>query len=329
MKGKAMSSGLKSNMVILYLTGLMLLLSNGCQEERRGVDLYLDAIMFRELDQNEMAIEKLNEAIKLDKQFLPAYSMLGEIYSDNNDYEKSAAAYEKATQISIWSFQDYYNLGRAYQGMKNFDQASKAYARACELKSDHLEAHINAARCFYEVEDYTKALMFGQLAEQIDPNAIKVQMLLADIFQAQNDYDGIIDSLEHALQIDGNNPDIMTPLALAYLKTEQYEPAKQLFILITQNQTDNGTAYQQLGYCYLKLGDIDYAVESYNKALKINNKDWQLHKNLGTAYMLKAAKDKDQMMRLKAIQHWKMSLAIEPDQPNWEALLKLIEKYSK
>jgi len=323
-----MSSGLKSNIVILCLTGIMLLLSNGCQQERRGVDLYLDAIMFRELNQNEMAIEKLNEAIKLDKQFLPAYSLLGEIYADSNDYEKSAAAYEKATQISIWSFKDFFNLGRAYQGMKNFDQASKAYARACELKSDHLEVHINAARCFYEVEDYTKALTFSQLAEQIDPNAIEAQMLLADIFEAQNDYDGVIDSLEHALQID-NNPDIMTSLALAYLKTEQYEPAKKLFIVITQIQPDNGTAYQHLGYCYLKLGDIDYAVESYNKALKINDKDWQVHKNLGTAYMLKAAKDKDQMQRSKAIQHWKMSLAIEPDQPNWEALLKLVEKYSR
>jgi tetratricopeptide (TPR) repeat protein len=148
-------------------------------------------------------------------------------------------------------------------------------------------------------------------------------------YQAQNDYDGVIDSLERALQIDSNNPDIMTPLALAYLKTERYEPAKKLLTLVTQIQSDNGTAYQHLSYCYLKLDDADGAVEAYSRAIEINDKDWQAHRGLGAAYMLKAANDKDHILKLKAIEQWKMSLAIKPDQPNYETLLRLIEKYSK
>jgi tetratricopeptide (TPR) repeat protein len=332
-KGNFMSSSTKIYFVIANLAGVMLMVSAGCESaagrRTKQVDLYLDAVMLTELNQKELAIEKLNEAVTADNRFLPAFSMLGQIYADSNDYEKSAAAYEKATQLNKWSFKDHFNLGRVYQNMKEFGKAAIAYARACEIDAKHLDAHINAAKCFLEVKDYDRALTFSQLAEQIDPNAARVQMLLADIYQARNDYEGLTQSLERALKTDANNPKIMTTLVDAYLKTRRYKPAKDLLLSLAQIEPDNGTVYQNLGYCYLKLNDADGAIDSYSEAININARDWQARKGLGTAYILKANEEDNPQLRLKAVQQWKMSLAINPDQPNWGTLLKLIEKYSK
>ena len=342
-----------------YFLPFALLLSTGCSGEQQAVQLYVDAVMLNELDENEKAIEKLNSAVQINKRFSLAYSLLGDIFLQIKDYEKSAASYEKATRLNPWSFRDYFNLGRAYQVLKRFAHAVKAYARACELKPDHLDAHINTAKCYYEIEDYDLALMYGQRAEQIEPDVSEIQKLLGDIYKSQRDYDQAIRLYRRALEIDSNNPDIMTSLAVAYMNINHNNWAKELLTSAIQIQPDNNTAHQYLGYCYLrfygqasqayrdmlkKAGDntkaltslkedvarsIDGSIKSYSRAIEINNRDWQSHRGLGVAYVLKARADEDKTLRARAVQQWHLSLDIKSDQPNRERLLKLIRIYSR
>src|SRR4030042_3953092 len=84
-------------LVAFFICVTILSLSGGCGQQQRAVDLYVDAVMLRELNENEMAVKKLNAAVKANKRFSLAYSLLGEIYQELEGYEKSAAYYEKAT----------------------------------------------------------------------------------------------------------------------------------------------------------------------------------------------------------------------------------------
>ena len=226
------------------------------------------------------------------------------------NYEKNTASYEKATELNPWSFRDYFNLGRVYQLMEKFRRAAKAYVKACELTPDHLDAHTGAATSYYKIEDYNNALVYGRLAEQIDPNAGDIQKVLGDIYTygLRNDYDQAIRSYKRALEMDSNNPEIMTSLAVAYLKAGHAEPAKELLTSVTQIQPDKAQAYNYLGFYYLQRydqankkyeneqkeqsGDMAVlaslivemktsmadAIASYSSALELNNKDWEAHK---------------------------------------------------
>ncbi len=310
---------------------VMSLCLGGCASPGNEVDLYVDAAMLNEQGENQKAVEKLNAAVQVNQRFSPAYSLLGEIYRQMNDYQKSAASYEDATKLNPWSFQDFFGLGRAYQVMKQFAKAVKAYSRACELKPDHLEAHIGAAKCYYEIEDYNNALIYGQRAEQIDPDASELRKLLGDIYQSQKDYSQAISSYKRALEVDSNNPEIMTSLAVAYLRNNvnYNEPARELLTSVIQIQPDNGPAHQYLGYCYLLLKDVDKSIASYGRAVEINNEDWEAHRGLGIAYAMKASDGQDPNLRAKAVEHWRRALEIKPDQSRREKLLRLIETYSK
>ena len=339
---KAKSKSRKSKAAYFFLFTFSFLLfplvfSAGCSySERRAVELYVDAVELKVLDENEKAVEKLDSAVQLNERFSLAYSLLGEIYQRMQDYEKSAVAYEKATELNPWSFGDFFNLGRVYQVVKKFAQAVKAYATACELDPDHLDAHINAAKCYYEIGDYNEALIYGKRAEQITPDAGDVRDVLrdiyesqGDIYESQKDYEQAIASYKRALEIDSNDPKIMTSLAVCYLKTGRESVAKELLISATQIAPESNTAYQYLGYCYLRLDDVDNATESYSRAIEINDKDWQACRGLGVAYMLRALNDEDDALKEKAIRQWRLSLDIKPDQPRQERLLKLIERYSE
>ena len=346
----------RSSVYMIWMISIILLFSVGCAQKNNSVDLYVDAVMLRELNENEKAIEKLNAAIQLNNRFSLAYSLLGDIYQELRDYEKSATAYEKAAKLNPWSFKDFFNLGRVYQIMRRFERAARAYVRACELKPNHLEAHINTAKCFYEIKDYDRALVYGERARQINPNAIEIQEMLGDIYELRQDYGQAIRLYKRALEINSNNPKIMTSLALAYLKTNCSSLAEELLTSVVRIQPDNGTAYQYLGYCYLQFYDqavksykrlleidssdaadlaslkenaneaVDKAIENYSRAIEINNEDWQAYKGLGVAYMLRALESKDEELKAKALQQWRLSLEHKADQPS---LRKLIRHYSR
>jgi hypothetical protein len=45
--------------------------------------------------------------------------------------------------------------------------------------------------------------------------------------------------------------------------------------------------------------------------------------------MIKATKDNDASLKAQAVELWRQSLSIKPDQPRRDRLIKLIERYSQ
>jgi tetratricopeptide (TPR) repeat protein len=312
-----------------------LLLCLGCNQQQNADKSILDAIILSELDNHDRAIEVLNSALKVDKRpsfRATAYSLLGEIYLEMGQYEQSAEAYEQATRLNPLSFNDSFNLGSVYETMGEFAPAAQAYAMACEIDQKHLEAHLNAGKCYYEIKDYDRALIYAQRAEQIGPNNSQIRKLLADIYGSQKDYEKAIAAYKRSLEIDGRNPEIMTSLAVAYLKDGRNELARDVLEEVVRIQPGNSTAHKHLGYCYLTLKDFDKSIENYTRAIQIDDQDWDARRGLGVAYIMKGTDERgtiDQQLKVKAIEQWRWSLEIKPDQPNRESLLKYIRIYSK
>jgi type II secretory pathway component GspD/PulD (secretin) len=129
--------------------------------------------------------------------------------------------------------------------------------------------------------------------------------------------------------VNSSSHEVMIKVAFGYLKTGRFELAKELLTSVIQLQPGNNTAYQYLGYCYLKLQDLDKAIENYGKAIELNDNDWEAHRGLGVAYMLKAIRDDDQALKATAVEQWHISLDIKPNQTTGDQLRKLIDKYTK
>ena len=346
----------------VFIASLALLFFVGCANKQRAVELYVDAVMHNELGENEQAVEKLNTAVSVNRRFSPAYSLLGEVYEKLKDYDKSAASYEKATKLNPWSFRDYFNLGRIYQIMKRFAEAIKAYDNALRINPEHRDTYVNTAQSYYELKDYDNALMSAAQAEQIDPNSSEIQKVLGDIYESQKNHDQAITSYKRALEIDSNDAEIMTSLAVTYLRTGRSEAAEELLTSVIRIRPDDNDAYKHLGYCYLQLRQplaeeykvlqqtskdatamalleekmdqlLDKSLMSYESAIEINVEDWDAHRGLGVALILKVINTKEQMkkgsLKAEAVEHWHRSLDIKPDQPNRERLLKYIRMYSE
>lgn len=301
----------------------------GCEQQQQALDSYIDAVMLQELNESKMAIAKLEQAVEADDRFGSANTMLARMYQRAGDYEKSAACYERAIETDPSSFEAHFQLGQVYESMSKFTKAAEVYGKACDLEGDHLEAHLGAARCFCASRDYETALTYCRRAEQIDPDSGDVQAMLGRIYQARGDYNQAIAVYLKALEHDADRPELVLGLSEAFVMTERYAQAEELLSLLTQAHPENAAAYRCLGYCYLKLDAVDKAIEAYQRAVAIDNGDWQGHRGLGVAYMVGALRNQDERLRAKAIRQWRLALDAAPNQPQSDALHRLIERFSE
>jgi len=307
---------------------LALCLPLGCSNGGRTMDLYLDAVMLRELGQNELAIEKLKAVTEADPDFTLAYSELGRAYQAIGNHAAASDAFKAAVRLDPWSFDACVDLAQAHEGVGEFAGAAQAYARAGELDPKNLEAQIGAGDCYLKAGQVVRALAHAEAARQIDEESRDVSLLLGRAYEAQKDYPLAIQTYRRLWAVDPADSEALLALGLAYIKNGQYDQAKAVFEALVQVRPDQA-AYRYLGYCLVNLGDADQAIRTYQKAIEIDGEDWQAHRGLGVAYMVKANKTDDAQSEAQALRHWRRALEINPNQPKREALEKLIREHSQ
>ncbi len=304
-------------------------LVSGCSQPRPTMDLYLDAVALRELGQNELAVDKLNAVAAADPDFALAYTELGKAYQALGNQEKALGAFEQAARLAPWSAEDHRNLGRIRESLGQYPQAAQAYARAAELDPKSFDAIRGAAECYLQAGQYTKSLMYCELAEKAGDQPKEALLLLARVYEAQKDYEQAIGVHRRLLTLTGDDPNVLLPLGVTYLRAGQYESAQQVLLSVSQRRPENGAVFRHLGYCFIKLGDVDQAVKMYQRSLDLDANDWEAHRGLGVACVLKAQQAGGARWEAEAVRHWRRSLALKPDQPKRDVLEKLIREHSR
>jgi len=69
-------------------------------DNSKAVKLYRQATAYYDQRKNQEALDELKKAIEKDKNFVEAYMLMGDIYSDMGKKEESVAAYEEALRIN-------------------------------------------------------------------------------------------------------------------------------------------------------------------------------------------------------------------------------------
>lgn len=110
-------------------------------------------------------------------------------------------------------------------------------------------------------------------------------------------------------------PDFSNKLGVAYLKLNELETAKEIFITLLKESPSHKEGLNNLGYCYLLDNDLDNAERYFKKTLKLDS-DYKLAwLNLANVYSQKESK----ILLTKCL---KEVLRIDPDHENAKQLLK-------
>ncbi len=153
------------------------------------------------------------------------------------------------------------------------------------------------------------------------PNHPRLHYLLGTIHFDKGDVESAIQSFQECLRLEPNHISASHKLAQAYEKTGN----QNLAIDLLQNklvrpdkrktQLDNAIAYNHLGVLHYREGEVDKAIQAFEKALEISPHHQTTKRNLHQIYLEKthhALKAKD---FLSAEQFSKKAIQLEPQNP--------------
>jgi tetratricopeptide (TPR) repeat protein len=209
----------------------------------KNVFVIWDQILRIELFDNDTKalVKDGEEALTLFPNQFSLYFYVGMGYLLQKDYEKAIGYLNNTLDYEIESkplkTQIYSSLGDAYQGQKKYKESAQAYEQALALDPNNS----------YTLNNYAYYLSLrNENLEKAERMSIKSN------------------------QLEKNNASFQDTYAWILFKLKKYEEAKEWMQKAIINNPNSPVQFEHLGDIFYKLGDVDKALENWNKSLKID-----------------------------------------------------------
>ncbi|SFA82324.1 tetratricopeptide repeat protein [Selenomonas ruminantium] len=211
----------------------------------------------------------------------------------------------------------FFNEGCNFDRNKSYDKAVAAYQKAIHYNPQHSGAYNNLGIIYDDVlKDYVKAEEYYKLAIKSNPLYANAYNNLGTLYVEQKrDYVKAEEYYKKAIQINPQLADGYRSLGTLYREQKRdYVKAEEYYKKAIQVNPQYAGAYFSLGYLYTEQKrDYVKAEEYYKKAIQINPQYAYAYTNLAGLY-LEQERYNDAMNALKK------SIAIAPDEYNWDML---------
>lgn len=225
----------------------------------------------------QSATDACARASKLNPELSPLQSTLGLIYQGTGKQEEAVKSFQKALLLDPTNNTASGGLAKSYQALGQFDRAEAAYSQAINLRPDYWGGYYDLGMYYYRR---------GQL-DQAAAQMQKVISLVPGNSRAYSDLGGI------------------------YYLLDRHDDARAMFQKSIQIQP-NYRAYSNLGTMdFFDQKYADAAAES-EQALKFNDRDPRVWRNLAWSYYWGGHRDKAIPAFKRAAQLLEQQLALNP-----------------
>lgn len=199
--------------------------------------------------------ESCEKAVSLDPNLAAAHECLGTLYSGRGQYDDAVTEFGSALKTEPTNDDAIRGLARTYEHLGKLSEAEKTYQRAIDLRPQYWAGY-NWLGAFYA--NHTRygdaAKMFSKVIS-LAPDSFRGYYNLAAVNVALGQYAEAIANLNHSISI-----------------------------------RPSSTAYTNLGMAYFCLRRFDEAAQSFEQAVKLNDKFYDGWWDLGDAYSFVPAK---------------------------------------
>ena len=275
-----------------------MLKATGGRAAPAAYELYLKALgLMQRYDKPEnlnQAVDALNEAVKTDPQFALGYASLGEAYrlkyvvEANPKWVEAATDYcKQAVVLDDRLPSTYVTLGRIHDSAGNYDLAVQEFQHALQLDSRNADAIAGLAFAQEKggrLDEAEKAL---QKSIALRPDYWDGYNSLGLFYDRHDRYNDAIVQLKHAAELTPDNAQVFFNLGAVYADTGDAKdyPAAETALKKSIELGPTYPAYANLGYLYFLQKRYEEAATLTEKALKLNDKNYQVWRNLAEDYI--------------------------------------------
>jgi serine/threonine protein kinase/tetratricopeptide (TPR) repeat protein len=241
----------------------------------------------------DLALTALENAVKTDPRFALGYAALGQAYQlkyvvDPNPkwIEEASANCQRALELDNRLPASYVTLGRIHDDSGKYDLAAQEFQHALDLNPRDADA-LNGIAVAYEKAGRVKD------AEAAFQKAIALRNdywvgynALGLFYDGQGKYTEAVAEYQHALDLAPDNAQVYSNLAAAYIGMSDSKviPQAEAALKRSLELSPSYAAYANLGLLYSQERRYPESAAMTEKALSMNDKNYQVWENLAIAY---------------------------------------------
>jgi len=287
-------------------------------------DYYLQGIAAYRGGDSDSARKSLAEATRRNPNHAAAHALLGDIYKQSGDYKGAAGEYEQVARLEPRVADNHQRLAVAYHFLNRLRDAVASYLRAIRIEPTDWKSNMNLGLAYSALADHNAAIEHAQRATNLNPTSAVAQTNLGVVLDARGNRAAAEEAYRKALELDPDNTAAAQNLAANLL--DQGRP----FEAITAVQDllpriDTPALRRRYGEALAQAGRDGPAVKQYRKSLELDPDHYPALNGLA-GLLIRQYRDGlllDDKKRDEALELWRQSLRLNPNQPGIETQLRM------
>ncbi len=176
----------------------------------------LGYVYFKGYKNYNAAISNYQKVIDRNEKNYSAYNDLALVLADKGDIDAAKENYKKAIAANPNYANAYYNLGLIFLGDKNYQQANVQFNKIIELPynaGNYFNAYNGLCYSLSQQSKYEEAISNCELAIKIKPKDDNIYDTLGTVYATQKDYDNAITNYQTAINYNPDNSEAEQHLA--------------------------------------------------------------------------------------------------------------------
>ncbi|MEX0655036.1 MAG: tetratricopeptide repeat protein [Phycisphaeraceae bacterium] len=316
-------------LLAMSLTGCETAAQREAERQRRADALLIDAEEFLTRDLSDSALAAFGMALEENPRLTEAHMGMGDIYLDRGNYELAEPAYERATEVEPDNYEAHYYLGLVRQLRGRVEDAIRTYLRALALNPESMEANRDLAAAYLQLGRAGEAVPYARQAVRLDPESQAAWSNLGAAYSLTRRYDRALDAYRHAVELGEREQPVLLGLADAHIQLGNHQQAVNVLQALLRDNPDSGTGHERMGLAQFRMREFETALTHYERASELDESDTAALNGVGvclmTLYLQEERGDED--LRERAVEAWRQSLRLRPDQPRISDLLARFGRY--
>jgi Tfp pilus assembly protein PilF len=220
----------------------------------------------------KMAEVFAKKSIECNKQMLPAYLVLGEVYSRQKNLVSTEQIFQKAVDMDLENEVLHNEWGKAYIRFFDFEQAKKHFKKALELKNDYTDAKaglalVEANNNNFEILDELKEKFgaFAYIQEGIGLEKV-----------SNGNYEDAVEMFKKALRTDKSQSYNLYHLAKTYQAMENKSKTGEYFDKFVLENPTYAKGFLEYGKWLISISDMADAQRKLRKASKLDENNTEI-----------------------------------------------------
>jgi tetratricopeptide (TPR) repeat protein len=238
----------------------------------------------------DSAIAQFERALKVDAKYAPAYAGLGAAYATGFQQrnrgkewlDKAGSNCQEALALAPELAEGHTCLGRVYFGKGQYEDAVKEFQHSLGLNKDSDETLRELADAYQKLGNVTAAEQAYRAAIALRPNYWAGYSGLGVFFYTQARYGDAAEMFRKVTELAPENYRGYSNLGAMQQFLGHY-PDSIVALKVSIGLRPDFESYGNLGTSYFLLHEFENAAETFQTAVKLDDKDWGNWGNLGDA----------------------------------------------